>query len=250
MRAEIVFLDTVDSSNNYAMRAVDDGRAEHGFTVVARRQSDGRGQRGRAWFSGDRAESLLMSTVLRPAVGIEAQWAFSVAVSVAVRHAIADAYPGLDLRIKWPNDLIAGDKKAGGILIENSIRGGEWVWAVVGIGVNVCQETLPPDLVNATSLRMVTGIEVRVEELARRVADALVAVPDGDAFEEYNRWLYRYHAVQEFWQDGEVFNARILGVSPAGELMLEDGLGQCRSYRHGELEWVWPESLLQSSSAT
>lgn len=249
MRAEIVFLDTVDSSNNYAMAAVDDGRAGHGFTVVARRQSAGRGQRGRAWFSGDRAESLLMSTVLQPAVRLEAQWEFSAAVSVAVRGAIVSLYPGLDLHIKWPNDLIVTDKKAGGILIENSIRGGEWAWAVVGIGVNVYQPKLPPGLVNATSLRIATNREVRVEDLARRVADALVTLPAEDTLTEYNRWLYRRGEVQTFWRGGEGFEARILGVSAGGELMVEDESGRSHSYRHGELEWIWPETLTQSSSA-
>ncbi len=249
-RAEIVFLDTVDSSNNYAMAAVDDGRAGHGFTVVARRQSAGRGQRGRAWFSGDKAESLLMSTVLRPTVGVESQWTFSAAVSVAVRRAISEMYPGLDLRIKWPNDLIAADKKAGGILIENSIRGGEWAWAVAGIGVNVCQQSLPAELANATSLRMATGREVRVEDLARCVADALVVLTPEDALQEYNQWLYRRGLMQDFGLGAGEFKARILGVSAVGELMLEEADGRRHNYRHGELEWVWPQSLTQSPAAS
>lgn len=190
-----------------------------------------------------------MSTVLQPTVGLEAQWAFSAAVSVAVRSAIASVYPSLDLRIKWPNDLIAADKKAGGILIENSIRGGEWAWAVVGIGVNVCQAELPSDLVNATSLHMVTGMEVRVEDLAPRVADALVSLPAEDALAEYNRWLYRRGEVQTFWRVGGGFEACILGVSAGGELILEDESGRSHGYRHGELEWMWPEAVTQSSPA-
>lgn len=191
-----------------------------------------------------------MSTVLRPAVGVESQWIFSAAVSVAVRRAISEMYPSLDLRIKWPNDLIAADKKAGGILIENSIRGGEWAWAVVGIGVNVCQKFLPTELINATSLRMATGLEVRVEDVARRVADALVSLTCADALQEYNQWLYRRGLMQDFGRGAEEFEARILSVSAVGELVLEDADGQQRSYRHGELEWLWPQSLTQSHATS
>ena len=242
MRAEIVFLDRVDSTNNYAMAAAESGRAEHGYTVVTRSQSAGRGQRGRAWFAGESAESLLMSTVLRPAVRLADQWAFSMAVSVAIRNAVAVLCPGIDLRIKWPNDLITGDKKVGGILIENSIRGSEWMWAVVGFGLNVGQTHFPPELSNATSLRAATGHSPRVEELARAIANALMAVDVAIAAPAYHRWLYRRGASQTFrLPDGDVFTAHVTGVSAAGELMVGDVDGEQHSFRHGEIEWAWPE---------
>src|SRR5688572_17585879 len=148
--------DCIDSTNNYAMQLIDADKAEHGLTILAARQTAGKGQRGRSW-SDEAGQSLLMSIILRPRFDLQQQPQFLAAIAVTVADSIQQLMPEQPVSIKWPNDILIADKKAGGILIENVVRGQAWPWSVVGIGINVGQTELPAFLPNATSLRVVVG---------------------------------------------------------------------------------------------
>src|SRR5690606_18341153 len=120
--------------------------------IVAEQQHSGKGQRGRHW-QDEAGASLLMSLIIAPQKPVNQQFIFSAAVAIAVAQVVSELLPNQQIAIKWPNDLIINDKKAGGILIENILRGSTWSYAVAGIGLNVNQ-TLLPQLPNATSLRL------------------------------------------------------------------------------------------------
>ncbi len=132
--APILLLDETDSTNAEARR-----RAEAGETgpvwIVARRQTSGRGRRGREWVSGtgNLAATLLVTTRKSPAEAAQATFVAALAVAD-----LLDAFVRADaVAIKWPNDvLIAGDK-ASGILIESGAHAGGGLWLAVGIGVNL-----------------------------------------------------------------------------------------------------------------
>ena len=117
------------STNEEALRLAAAG-APAGTLVWAREQTAGRGRRGRAWDSPP--GNLYCSVVLRPGRGKEAAQ-LSFAASVALAEALADA-GGLTVRVKWPNDLMAGGSKIAGILLETAAAGNA---VVVGTGVNV-----------------------------------------------------------------------------------------------------------------
>ncbi len=121
----------------------------HGYVLIARRQSAGRGRLGRSFFSPD-GTGLYMSVLLRPDLDAGMLTLITPAAAVAVRRAIRDL-SGVDADIKWVNDLLIGGRKVCGILTECGFSGGGAAWAVLGIGVNVCppEGGFPPELRDA-----------------------------------------------------------------------------------------------------
>lgn len=147
--------------------------APDGAWVTAERQTQGRGQRGRRWDAAP-GESVLMSVVLRPALSPaeRGQMAFVAALSVAD---VLDEY-GVAPALKWPNDVLVGDKKMAGVLIETVPGPGDAGIVIAGIGVNVNQTVFPGEEAYwppPVSLRQATGQAQAVPEVARRIADAL-----------------------------------------------------------------------------
>lgn len=246
-------LKSVDSSNNYAMGKVHAGKASHGTIFFAHEQSAGKGQRGRIWISSP-GDNIMMSTVLEPVfLSITQQFSLSVAVALACHDLFSRHAGAEETRIKWPNDLYWRDRKAGGILIENSFRGDQWLFAVAGTGININQVQFPGDLRNPVSLRQITGRSFSAVDLARELGDCLerrfeqlrsetaLSAPhslttSGSLLEEYNDRLYLRGKSTRLKKDQAVFETRIQSVSPAGELVTLDSLE--RRFIFGEVEWV------------
>ena len=123
--------------------------AEAGSVVVAGEQTGGRGSRGRGWLSPP--GGLWLSALYRPPVsaGVEL---FGLRIGLAVADAVEALGPGVRVRIKWPNDLMVGDRKLGGILCEARWQGESLAWVVAGVGINVAN-SIPADLAEiATAL--------------------------------------------------------------------------------------------------
>jgi BirA family biotin operon repressor/biotin-[acetyl-CoA-carboxylase] ligase len=162
-------LDSVGSTNALALEAAQAG-APHGYVWVADEQTAGRGRGGHGWHSAA-GDGLYVSVLLRPQMALlDALW-LSLATGLAVRTAIA-AVTGLVTDIRWPNDLLLGDRKCGGILVETSIVASQSSapamlrYAVIGVGINVNHEGFPAELENlATSLRQESGRKWQREEL-------------------------------------------------------------------------------------
>jgi BirA family transcriptional regulator, biotin operon repressor / biotin---[acetyl-CoA-carboxylase] ligase len=154
-------LSSVGSTNIVALEAAHSG-AEHGNVWIADEQTAGRGRSNHAWHSvaGD---GLYVSVLLRPQMALtDALW-LSLATGLAVQESIATV-TGLTPDIRWPNDLLVGKRKCGGILVETSAIATQpdtpamLRYAVVGVGINVNHEGFPAELeAVATSLRRETG---------------------------------------------------------------------------------------------
>jgi BirA family transcriptional regulator, biotin operon repressor / biotin---[acetyl-CoA-carboxylase] ligase len=194
----LIAYETIGSTSDEAKRFARGG-AEEGLIVWAKAQTAGRGRRGRVWVSPP--GNLHMSLVLRPncRAGVAAQLGFVAALGMA--DALGEVAAGLAISCKWPNDLLANDKKIAGILLETEMTGGELPdFVVLGIGVNLAAS--PDDTpYPATSL---------AEEGAPDVAP-LIVIP---AFvRRFATWLNR-------WREG--------GFAPvrAGWLARAAGLGQ------------------------
>lgn len=142
----VVCSELLDSTNAEALRLAAAGEPE-GLVVVADAQSAGRGRLDRTWWA-EPGTALLASWLVRPALEIERRPLLSLVAGVAAARAAAVA-GGAPVRLKWPNDLLLGGRKLGGILAESDASGA----VVIGVGLNVRQETFPDDLrVTATSL--------------------------------------------------------------------------------------------------
>jgi BirA family biotin operon repressor/biotin-[acetyl-CoA-carboxylase] ligase len=138
-------LASTPSTNDVARAWAAEGAPE-GAVVVADEQTAGRGRAGRVWVSPGKA-GLPVSVILRPRCPPSALGALALVAGIAAARAIEEA-AGVGVRLKWPNDIIAAGRKAGGVLVESECRGGRVAWAVVGCGLNVngTRDDFPPGL--------------------------------------------------------------------------------------------------------
>lgn len=213
------------------------------MTIVAKTQSKGRGQRNNPWLE-DPESSLLMSLIFRPEWDLDHQAVFNAATAVAVADYLMAAHEHWHVHIKWPNDLIINDKKAGGILIENILRGSSWCYSVIGIGLNLYQTSFPNNLPNATSLWIASGKHFAwrtvMQEIRNSIFNLLEAPLDPAAImTRYNASLYRKGQTQVFASASGLIEGFIDCVDAKGNLLLADQSGRLTAYQHGSLHWKW-----------
>ncbi|MCD6011532.1 MAG: biotin--[acetyl-CoA-carboxylase] ligase [Flavipsychrobacter sp.] len=239
----IIEHNTIDSTNNYAMLLIDANKAQHGLTITAQSQEGGKGQRGKIWIDSP-GESLLMSIIVNPKQAIREQFAFNAAVSVAIAKVLQNAYKNWNIRIKWPNDIIINDKKAGGVLIENVLRGNQWAYSIIGIGMNIKQEHMPPELPSATSLKIASGIDFDIRQLTTDIHDAIMYMVNYPAsgpasMKLYNEYLYKRGCRQVFRDNKYTWVATIVDAHADGTLELRYEDGSVTYLHHGQVQWVW-----------
>ena len=233
-------LDTVDSTNNYAMARIDDGFAKHGMTWFANEQTAGKGQRGKNWTS-EKGENIVMSLVLSPGqLKITSQFHLTAIVALTCFEFLSGYIDG-EAKIKWPNDLFWRDRKAGGILIENKLQGKTWKWAVVGIGINVNQTVFDKSLLSAVSLKQITGRTFSPVDLAKELQVLLMKKLDEASsleaiLQQYNQHLYKINELVALRKNGVKFDTVIKEVSAQGKLITVDAIE--REFDFGEVEWL------------
>jgi BirA family biotin operon repressor/biotin-[acetyl-CoA-carboxylase] ligase len=181
--APLIELSTIDSTNIYAMAQIKAGLAKSGSCYTADFQTNGKGQHGRVWES-TKGQNLLCSYILElNTLDALKNWTpadqigFSAAIALGARAFFA-AFAGSETKIKKPNDIYFSDRKAGGILIENLVRGQEWTWAVIGIGMNINQTEFSPAALNSVSsnpisLQEITNQSWDVKKMQQHLSEAL-----------------------------------------------------------------------------
>jgi BirA family biotin operon repressor/biotin-[acetyl-CoA-carboxylase] ligase len=234
-----VWFDEVGSTNDEARRLAGEGAPE--WTVVAAgHQTAGRGRLGRHWRDVP-SHSLLCSVILRPRLAPDEVQLISLAAAVAMIEA-ADL-PGL--AAKWPNDLVFGERKCGGILAEAEVHGGAVQHVVLGAGVNVSSgpDDFPPGLrATATSLA-IEGTMINHDDLLARFLAALrvrMEAPGfpGDVVDAYRprcRTLGR--RVRATTTSGNRVEGRAVDLDERGSLMVERG-DRVERVAFGEVEHV------------
>lgn len=239
-------LDSVDSTNNYAMARLSEGLAEHGMAWFAREQTEGKGQRGKKWQS-EPGNNILLSIIIKPATAFISNPFFLSALVAATCNDFLQKVTGEDFYIKWPNDLYWRDRKTGGILIENKFIGDSWNWAIIGIGINVNQTMFDGDLSKAASLKQVSGKDqYEPLKLARELHEYLLEKIDisGEAdfsliLQQYNGKLYKRGHETKLKKDNAVFSTTIKEVNPYGQLLTSDTMD--RVFNFGEVQWISTE---------
>ncbi|WP_437561978.1 biotin--[acetyl-CoA-carboxylase] ligase [Sorangium sp. So ce542] len=240
------------STNDDARSAAAAG-APHGAAFLADAQTQGRGRGGRAWHSPP-GENLYLSVVLRP--GLPASGVppialvMGLAVASVVDRRLAQLAPGsrrgdgaaAEVRLKWPNDVLAGGRKLAGILVEAQLRGESVSSVIVGVGLNVHASSFPPELSGrATSLAMLGIDDVPRELLA---AELLQAIGDAAARFEAGRLApFAEDLARMDWLRGRrVEVAGVAGVAagidPEGHLLIRGGDGVLRAVAAGEVSVI------------
>ena len=148
-------LPTVGSTNTHALEQARNGAA-HGSFYVADEQTAGRGRSDHSWQS-NAGQGLYLSVLLRPGIAIADLIWLPLLAGLAAHQAIREV-TALNVDLRWPNDLLIGNRKAGGILVEAQTDNSRATAAVIGIGINLHQQQFPMNLATAaTSLDLETG---------------------------------------------------------------------------------------------
>ena len=241
-------LTEVDSTNIYAMNQVKTNLAVHGAAFLAQKQWAGKGQMGKAW-AAESGQNILLSVVLDPKKlvfnGSELEPSIvSMLIAVGCFNFFI-TYAGDETRIKWPNDIYWRDRKAAGILIENSFRGPIWQWSVAGMGVNINQTEFGTGLQKAVSLKQMTGKTFQVPALAKELCShieaALQMVVDkgpGTLLALYNNALYKKGEQVQLDIEGKKITATICRVLSNGHLEIETENGSKQSHALGAIQWL------------
>ena len=192
------FSSVTDSTNSDALAAARHG-APHGSVYFADEQLTGRGRGDHAWHSAA-GDGLYVSVLLRPQLPAVRLPLLPLAVGLAAAEAIR-AVAGVTVDLRWPNDLLLGPRKVGGILVEAKNSGDSVDFAVVGVGINVHQRAFDPDLAAiATSLDLETGrrtsrqdvLATLLKSLQREalgLADAAAGVTIPARVEQASTWI-------------------------------------------------------------
>jgi len=156
MGQRVVCYETIASTNDAAKQLAVEGASE-GTVVIAEEQTAGRGRHGRRWFA-PAGSSLLVSSILRPSLSPAELPLLLMASALAVAQAIEES-TGLLVNLKWPNDILLGNRKTGGVLIETGLSGEDVDYAVIGTGLNVNADmaTIPQLATTATSISAELG---------------------------------------------------------------------------------------------
>lgn len=200
---------SVDSTNSEALRRLE-ARNPVPFIVLAERQSAGRGRRGRTWVSPF-AENLYYSLVLRVEGGMRQLEGLSLVVGLALLQAIRGmGVSGVGL--KWPNDLLVGDRKIAGILLELSGDPADVCHVVIGIGVNVnMMPTAAPAIDQPwTSMRAILGAGVDRNELVCALNEQLAK------YLAMHRQL-GFSALLEEWQANHLWQGKKVGLTAGAQ---------------------------------
>lgn len=225
----IIKLDATDSTNNYLRRLISEVDVADYTVIMAKTQTQGRGQMGTVWNS-DKGKNLMFS-VFKDLSMHDVEFPFYI--SMAISLAILKAFKTLnipDLHIKWPNDILSADKKICGILIENVIKN-KLSSTIIGIGVNVNQ-TKFENLLKASSLKKITGVHYNLDEILQLILkytkeySSLLQHEKYDFVKnEYETNLFRKNKPSTFKDaEGILFSGFIKGVTKYGKLqvILED----------------------------
>ncbi len=226
---KIIRFKNIDSTNKYLQNLLEEGADITDNIVVTDFQSSGKGQGRNVWES-EACKNLLFSIALDMSyLKAENQFVLTQMVSVAMINVLKNYLPEEHLFIKWPNDIYFKNKKIAGILIKNEIKGMMLGTSIIGIGLNVNQESFNENLPNPISMKMITGADYDLEKMLLAISCQLSAVSRQSKFNsqsstanDYIKYLYRYKQWSFYQHEGTVKEMMIIGYDQFGRLILKE----------------------------
>lgn len=244
LKPKVLRFESLPSTNTELARLASEG-AEEGLSIVADEQTAGRGRLQRAW-SSPKGAGLYFSILLRPAFPQDHWPLITFMSALAVGDALNEA-ADLQTDIKWPNDLLSGERKICGILAE-SIETPAGRAVIVGIGINLTQNAFPEELATvATSVSAATGRPAERETIIAALLRALsrwyslLNQPDGRekiVAAWSNRSTYATGKLVQVTNGDERWQGTTGGVEPDGALRLRTASGETKLVRAGDVSSV------------
>ncbi len=239
----IIRIKETTSSNIELEKLMKQEPLEEGTVLVTENQTSGRGQAGNLWVS-EPGENLLFSVLLFPEfLDLHQRFLLSEIAANSIKQVLDKLID--HVTIKWPNDIYYQDKKLAGILIENDITDNIITRSIVGIGINVNQETFTSDASNAVSLKQILGADLDMDMLLAEILDKLFSDYEalrGGEFDiirqYYHESLYRKSGMHAFSDENGLFNAKIDSVADDGVLSLTTENDETGKYLFKEVSFV------------
>jgi BirA family biotin operon repressor/biotin-[acetyl-CoA-carboxylase] ligase len=241
----LVTIKQVDSTNSFLKNLLSNSKpVPEGTVIMAEEQYAGRGQQQNTWHS-EPGKNLTFSLLLKPHfLSVGDQFDLNRAVSLGVYDALQPIL-GDQLKIKWPNDIYYGDRKLGGMLIENTIQGLQLKDSVIGIGLNINQENFPSGASNATSVKQILqkdyDLTLLLSEICKYIEVYYLKLKAGQIDFVRNAYLSRLYwlnEVKNFESNDGVFNGTVKNVLPNGLLVIEDTNGRQLEFNLKELKFL------------
>jgi len=236
---KITHLQQVNSTNTYLKEALTSKEIPEGTVILSDFQNLGRGTGQNKWVS-EEGKNLTLSILLRPRIGIPDFFSLVEFVSLALIDVLAEL--NITARIKWPNDIYVDNKKIAGILIENTIDSGFIILSVVGIGLNINQESFPDDIPNPVSVKMLqqkpadrvkilsallSAVEKRYQQLKENSIK--------DLHREYLNHVAGMNQRIKFMKDGKLHEGVLSDITRDGMLFIRTDDGDETGYLFGEI---------------
>lgn len=225
---EVLYFDTIDSTNTKAQELAEKGYPS-GTLVVADKQESGKGRRGRSWVSPS-GTGIFMTLMIKPDINPNNASMLTLVAALAVAKAITSV-TGEEALIKWPNDIVVNGKKVCGILTEMNAQFDYINHIVVGIGINVQNESFPEEISQmASSLMIEAGgkrfhrAQIIAETMSyfEQYYDTFLKTQDLSALvREYDELLVNMNKSVRVLDPKEPFDGKAMGITPKGELIVD-----------------------------
>lgn len=234
-------LSATESTNDMLKAAHAKGQCKDGDLYWTSRQTKGRGQHGKVWESEPGKNLALSVFKCFHEFHVSQAYRISALFSLGILEGLA-VYNIKDLSVKWPNDIMAGNRKIGGVLIENGVQGSWISYSIMGVGINVNQtdfKTLP----RATSMALETKSYFELEHVLVNLATVLeekmkqIHIADSKGIvDAFSKTLYGIEKRCLFKGKASAFEATIKGISESGALMVERLSGKLEALRYPEFK--------------
>ena len=229
-------------STNEVARDLLQSEVNEGTVVITDDQFAGKGQAGNQWRSFP-GQNLTFSLILRPGFLMpNEQFLITVILSLAIKEALEEILPGA-VKIKWPNDIFYKNKKIGGLLIENVLRGNSYDSCIAGIGLNINQTDFPDDI-NATSIKLATNqqqdLNLMFNSLMTSISSFYLRLQDAKRkplVESYHQSLLGMGEERKFKASGDEFMGIIMGTDEFGRLLVKKG-SETLVFQHKEVQML------------
>lgn len=225
---EVLYFDTIDSTNTKAQELAEKGYPS-GTLVVADKQESGKGRRGRSWVSPS-GTGIFMTLMIKPDINPNNASMLTLVAALAVAKAITSV-TGEEALIKWPNDIVVNGKKVCGILTEMNAQFDYINHIVVGIGINVHNESFPEEISQmASSLMIEAGgkrfhrAQIIAETMSyfEQYYDTFLKTQDLSALvREYDKLLVNRNKSVRVLDPKEPFDGKAMGITSKGELIVD-----------------------------
>ena len=240
----IIKLDAIGSTNDYLKNKFYISDCNDGDVIWTLNQTEGRGQRSNNWFS-DPQKNITFS-VFKSFFVLKSDQFFLINCSVTLAIVkFLEHFNIPDVKIKWPNDILSANKKIGGVLIENFIKGGSLKGTIIGIGINVNQTSFI-NLPSASSMSLQCDKEFDLNLVFDKLLCTLnfflkkLNNPNRNhLLNSFQKFIFKKGEWCQFKKNSIVFYGKIIGVNSNGKLLIQNKSCEVTQHSNGSIEMIY-----------